>query len=232
MIPKKEPYRSYFFIFWVIFLTYTFLPMLSFADVCASQLTSDNQMRFGYNGTTDKLGAERFIAASDCHVVEISVDLLASGSPSDDVTLKLYSESADRPATLLATGTNLDVTGGTATYTSDIEYDLTNGTEYFIVLGRTGADDTTNYYHWRGKDSNVGGIFIHGNLPSSWEVWDVTGGSGVYTVTSGEPSEEEATTTSATTTSITVSQDNQDLFNGFLLFFLGMWIIIYIFKRR
>jgi len=119
------------------------------ADTCASFTeTANDDFGFGrIDGTIEQV-AQPFTVASDCEAVtEISVVMYTTGSPSDDVTIGIWSDTTGSPGSLIEQCANLNVVGGTPTEyfsTCGGTTNLTAGTTYLIFADRTGADWNTN----------------------------------------------------------------------------------------
>lgn len=80
----------------------------------------------------------------------VSVKLAKMGSPADNVLLRLYSDSAGAPGTLLATATiaAADIGTGADWITEDLDtaVALALSTTYHLEVSRSGALDASNYY--------------------------------------------------------------------------------------
>lgn len=128
------------------------LPGLSFADTCYidSVASYNGANSFGSVDGPSKM-AIQFVPVSDCSMTAAAADISSIGSPSDNVTVHLYSDSGGVPGSLLATGSTIP--GNTlATYpsytraSSDMSYDLVGGTTYWIYFFRDGSTSDTDYY--------------------------------------------------------------------------------------
>lgn len=84
-------------------------------------------------------------------VAEISVRVWKEGTPSDNMKLELCQNSSGLPGTVLASATvaGSDI-GSKATwkkFTLNTPVTVTNGTNYHIVLSRTGSMSSSDYYY-------------------------------------------------------------------------------------
>jgi hypothetical protein len=80
----------------------------------------------------------------------VQIYVHAEGTPADNLRVRLYTDSAGAPGTLLATGTFLgtSVPTGAAwlTLTLDTEVALSLATTYHLQVDRTGSPDADHYY--------------------------------------------------------------------------------------
>lgn len=96
---------------------------------------------------------QTFVANSGS-IREAALYLLQVGSPSDSITLEIWSDSAGQPGTLLGSATRLGSsmpTGAIANFTAfafSSGIPTTLGSTYWIVFYRTGATDGTNFYRF------------------------------------------------------------------------------------
>lgn len=96
---------------------------------------------------------QTFVANSGS-IREAALYLLQVGSPSDSITLEIWSDSAGQPGTLLGSATRLGSsmpTGAIANFTAfafSSGIPTTFGSTYWIVFYRTGATDGTNFYRF------------------------------------------------------------------------------------
>lgn len=103
---------------------------------------------FGYTGDQEKYG-QSFTPSVSGFLAKIAVIPDQNGAPSDSLRMKIYSDNAGQPGTLLATSTNT-ILGSTLTGTlrefffSGIS--LSSSTLYWFIIERTGATNTTDYY--------------------------------------------------------------------------------------
>ncbi len=82
---------------------------------------------------------------------EIAIHIAKFGSPADNVTVALYSDSGDSPSALLGYGAILaaDIPSQSPAWRSaklGTPVTLANATKYHIVIGRAGASHHLNYY--------------------------------------------------------------------------------------
>lgn len=87
----------------------------------------------------------------------VVVSISKIGSPTDNITLKVRSGS--QTGTLLATASinGAAITGSLATYTLTLDTPVTpvSGTQYFLVMERSGAVNGGAYYAWATNASSV-----------------------------------------------------------------------------
>lgn len=114
-----------------------------------SHLTLSGSQAFGNATATTKLEMS-FSLAGNMTLTELAIRIQTNGAPADDVLLKLYSDAAGVPNTLLATATisTGTITGTLAwvTETLDTPYAGIAATTYHLEISRSGANDAVNYY--------------------------------------------------------------------------------------
>lgn len=114
-----------------------------------SHITLSGTQAFGNAGATTKLETS-FSLDGNMTLTELAIRIQTNGAPADDVLLKLYSDSAGTPGSLLATAT---ISTGTitsslawVTETLDTPYAGVAATTYHLEISRSGANDAVNYY--------------------------------------------------------------------------------------
>lgn len=135
--------------------------------------------------STNARRGQSFEVASPETLNVVAVKLTKEGSPADDITLEIQSNSSDRPSgTVLETAST--VSGATLTSTStwydftlDAPLALSASTQYWIVVGRSGATDNTNFYRWRRSPSaDVVAAWLTSIETTGWSAgassWDLT----------------------------------------------------------
>lgn len=142
--------RSFFLILGVIFASTVYAPLV-FASCTAGSLGS-HSTDFGFGLITQDLGASAFTAGCS-GVVSSSTAVfeVAAGAPSDDVQVTLQSDTGGAPSgTVLATSNTIDVQGALHVYTITfpVAGAVTNGSVYWLVYGRTGANSGSDFYGW------------------------------------------------------------------------------------
>ena len=101
-----------------------------------------------------------FTATDDYYITRVSVPLKKSGSPSMNVKCRIYSESGNKPDSLLGVSTTtLDVSTLTTSYVyTDFDFvgvSISSGVTYCIALVPD-AQDSGNYPLWQVDNSEVG----------------------------------------------------------------------------
>jgi hypothetical protein len=131
------------------------------------QLTAASNSTFGNNVATTAV-AQSFTPGANMDVNEIRVAIGKSASPTDDVSLAIYSDTgANLPNTAIDTADNVyngAVIPTISTYSwlayhFNTPVSLTSGTKYWIVIQRSGAVDVTNNY---GARSDTGSLYAGG----------------------------------------------------------------------
>jgi len=191
--------------------------------------TATDNVGFGRVDNTIEQMAQPFSVTSDCTgVTEISVTMQANGSPTDDVTIGLWSDSAGSPGSLIEQCSNIDVTGSSAEYISTCAgtTDLQTGNTYWVYADRTGANNNSNYYRWDNSNTNV--IFDDPKYFST--VWNLaaSGYNQLFSVIGVDVPVDGSTTTQV----LVISNPAQDLWNGLILLLLVMFFTVWFFKRH
>ncbi|MPM02101.1 hypothetical protein SDC9_48346 [bioreactor metagenome] len=152
-----------------------------------SQLVENYQMDFGASASNHFMVGQTFTTGAIMHVSSVKVKLSKTGSPTDNITAKIYSVSSGVPSTLLYTSTN-SISGSTLT-TSFAEYEflfssatLAANTVYAITLSRSSSVNASNYYNVRDSSSDVysGGTFLVYN-----SAWTAISGNDMYFIITG-----------------------------------------------
>jgi hypothetical protein len=116
------------------------------------QLASSTGANFGNDLTAEKV-AQSFTPVSGISVNVIRVPLFKSGSPTDNVSVQIWSDTgASLPNASIATaanvysGSSLSASAAWTEFQFSTPVALTSGTKYWIVVQRSGAMDSANYY--------------------------------------------------------------------------------------
>jgi len=200
------------------------------ADVCATQGSSNDSMRFGYNNTSEYYGAAKFVPSMDCTVDSLEASIEAITVPIGTLTLSIYNNSASAPGTELEQCGAIVPTGSFSLLTSTCSGTtaVTNGVTYWIVAKSTATPDATNYYRWEAQDSNLGLGLKRG--PTSWTDWDNAGAGGVYTVNGTSGGGGGGSTNGEATSS--VEQTETNLWYAYWTFFATLWFVVWMFRKR
>lgn len=119
-------------------------------------------LNFGIGKTGYEQVAQGIVpTGGDINLSSVKISARIVGAPTDDITVAIYTNPDDlTPTALIQTGAAIDNTLISGTYawlesTFSPEVTLTSGTKYFVVIGRSGAVDDTNYFEI-GADSAAG----------------------------------------------------------------------------
>jgi len=122
----------------------------AFKLLSISQSSGSGYYETGYSAALEKR-AQTFTLLAGTIVTGVTISVRKVGTPTDNITVGIYATSGGVPTTLIAS-TSTTLYGGTIT-TSPVDYTfnfdnvtLTGGTMYAIVVGRSGANSSTNYY--------------------------------------------------------------------------------------
>lgn len=137
-----------------------------------SHYALDETGDMGYTSVNEKTG-QSFTPDVTGDIHSWVMYLAAVGTPVDALRIKIYTNSAGAPNTLLATSSNtIDPSGAAYGY---CKFDfaagtsLTSSTKYWAVLERTGSTSTTNYWNfYRSSASGYAGGEAIKHDGSSW----------------------------------------------------------------
>lgn len=129
----------------------------------------------GTSGETGQAHGQAFYVDSSFYCKRIDVHMKKSGSPTDNLTVKIISDSITGAS--LGTSDNVDgstlpTTAAWITFTFSTPIYLLSGTIYYIHLERSGAYDITNRYTTSFNDLSVysqGRSYARNN--NSWSAW-------------------------------------------------------------
>jgi len=216
-----------------LFLCNCFLTALpALADTCFTQTpggsTDISAGRLDSNQT-----ATEFTPTENCNVTSISASVREWNNPTDNLVYAIYSDSGGTPGTLIESGTPSTPTSSYTTQTASITSvaTLDTGTNYWLVLDRTGSYTNSNWYSILSGSS--------GDTPASWSsvsgTWFTNGGFPLNYEIDGSagpaPTPAIPAQTFSTTTALT-DNPTQDFDFGYLAFFSSMVFIIWLFKGR
>jgi len=229
-----------------------FCPAMALADytIPIEPSANSNLIDFGQTGggaSMKTVQSFTTINAGDITGFE-NLEVVKQGSPADDIIVSVYDDSGG-PNTLLGNYTvnNVYVLAScsgeiTGTFSSPIS--VAASTMYWVVIQRSGSADFTHYYKTCGDavgDSYAGGGA--GYIDNGATFTDLTGAGYDLRITldiqEGGGGGDTGSTTppftgggplSASTT--IVDNPTQDLWNGYMLFFLSMGGVLWLFKRN
>ena len=132
------------------------------------QLSKGNAVGFG--ATTQDAVAQGFLPSVSGTITRVSVNVRATGTPTDNVVASIYSDNSGTPGTSLFTADNvvagsslvpLGTTGKELNFFFDNGGSLTAESRYWIYLNRSGALNDTNLY---AVNSNQDDNYARGSL--------------------------------------------------------------------
>jgi hypothetical protein len=108
--------------------------------------------------------AQGFMVVTDRSIGQVRLRLKRSGTPTDNLRVEIQTDSGGLPSgTVVTDGASGDVPGsgvsvsyGWVSFNFSIPPQLTAGTQYHLVLKRSGSVDAANYYLW-GADQSLPG---------------------------------------------------------------------------
>lgn len=238
---KLSMYKKFRFLSLVLF----FLPGFALASTSITTYSSiTNTTRIG------DVSSHTYQAQSFTATVTGSISTLqfysgtSDGSPSDGLTVSLYTDSAGSPGTSLVSQTvpNSALGGNNlVTVTFSTPTSVVSGTSYWVVITRQGSVNGTNYYNWGIDCSNAygGGLLKVGDVTPTWSVLN-TGCDGALVISQDTmappPTVFEylfgAVTTTASSTVSIVDNPTQDMFNILALFSLWFFGIYWVFSKK
>jgi hypothetical protein len=146
--------------------------------------TPANSARLGDSTTLSYYNAQQFTATANGTIPSVKwYSRINDGSPTDGITLQIWTDSSDSPGSLIS-GATVDIAHASivdganswnvsefTTCTLGTAPTVVNGTKYWVVTKRQGVIDSTNYYNaWTidGGSTYAGGIWKYGNSSPTW----------------------------------------------------------------
>lgn len=127
--------------------------------------TSNANVAGGIGDSTRQLVGQKFVAQTGLLVSVVLKRADKVGAPADALTLSVYNNAGGVPGSSI--GQSRTTIPGSSLSGADVVFDLTNvpltpGGDYWLVLGRTGATDDSNFYSFdassaRPRDLNYNG---------------------------------------------------------------------------
>lgn len=238
------------------------LPLYALADysitTTADISNHDGGTEFGYDTTDSDQFAQSFTTTGAGTISTVAAyTKITNGTPSDHVVLHLYSDSGGLPGSDLGTSDGYTATGSCASHTFNFSspVSVSAATQYWVVFTRDGGNNTNDYYSTCGAASTIGGqvaaTYDHSTWTSRTKTRAITanvvegggagGGSGTPPIVVegfGNATTTcvalTSTTTQCVSESSTQSVDNpvQDLYFGFILFFMVFGGMIWFFRKK
>lgn len=144
-----------------------------FAKIIQEAQETENGLTVVLGSTTSAKSAQSFQTATAGELASVDLFLTKIGSPTDSITVGLYSDNAGEPGTLLASGVTIPPSrvAGVARYVKStfvMPYPLTVGSTYWIQAEKLGSGSGTNHYTWLRHSS---GPYGSGELKQFTTVW-------------------------------------------------------------
>lgn len=187
----------------LLMLSLILIPNLAFAGATISfESSSDTSDPFGVTAVGDTNQAVSFVATTNAIAAIPTLCVFKSGSPADSAKISLQANSAGVPSgsdlgSVTILGSSLGTSCTTASSLGTITATLTSGTTYWLVAGRTGAVDGSNFYRWNTKvtgstsrtytyngtswtictaGANCNGEYLYGSLllSSTYQLWSMS----------------------------------------------------------
>lgn len=233
-------------VFWVVFSILFFASVLPAFAETITWASSSNDLD-NYGNTSQAKIAQPFTPSVNADTASVVFGVKPSGSPTDNVTIDIFADSAGLPSGSSLGGTSLPHGSIGSDCTTPITFpsitglSLVGGTQYWVVFGRSGSQDGTNKYTYCGQDSTPG-VFYYFLNNTTWTlgwgnifkqiVLTSSGGGGGSTDGAFPNGSEVFPGQSASTTFSIVDNPTQDFFNGMVLFLMSFFGLIWIFKSR
>lgn len=117
-------------------------------NILPTSMTNNSTLRFGYSSSESTAG-QGFLQVGNRSITGVKVLLQKFASPGD-ITVALRTSIGGSNVTTATISSFAVATGSyswyTATFATPVA--LTDQSEYFIVLSKSGSSSTTNYYRW------------------------------------------------------------------------------------
>lgn len=158
------------------------------SNVCSlDQSYTGNNTNVAFGTAATPQSGQQFTPAKTGKICKVTINLGKVGSPTDNVSLAIYDlDGSDHPDNLLGTADNVVAGGAVPAVFGEQEFDftfangpvLTGGTQYAIVLTRSGSTDNSNYFAPYG---GTGSLYAGGHsLTYNGSVWTIVTGTDMY----------------------------------------------------
>ena len=140
-------------------LKYSIYATYSNTDILVASNNIGGGTNYSTGTSTTIKRAQQFSPSSNGNLSVVKVKIAKTNSPTDTIQCDIYSDNSNLPNISLASAdSTIDASSLTTTstyysFTFTNGPSITSGTNYWIVLTRTGSVDATNYYTWRGSSS-------------------------------------------------------------------------------
>ncbi|MCX6224754.1 MAG: hypothetical protein NTV01_08400 [Bacteroidia bacterium] len=144
---------------------FSFFAVYNVGVILASNVQGSYTAEYNTGGSITIKRAQKFTAGATDYVGTVIMPFLKNAAPTDNITCDIYSDNSGTPNVSLQASSNTIAGSGLSTtitnyieFTFDGSLQLASGTDYWLVVSRSGAADDTNYYGWSGDYSNVYGV--------------------------------------------------------------------------
>lgn len=213
---------------------------LAHADTCFTNSSSGSAVSFnagpmlsGYAGYYGSV----FTPSIDCTLDSVDLQMRATGSPTDDVNIEVWSTSGGIPDASLETGTPIDpspLTGSYSTVTSSFAGTtvLLAGQQYAIVVNRTGfvgSFDNSNYVEVEADSIAPGNGVLYGasTLPA-FSYRDQYSDTGYHMTLSGTPYAPPPSPIAGVEATSSVDQTEQNAWNALWSFMAVVFFVVWL----
>lgn len=183
--------------------------------------------RIAGNGTTATLLGQSFTATISGTLTSVTYKITSNGTPTDNLLIYFEADVAGSPSGVpLDTITKVDPADGIYTDVFAGAPSIVSGSSYWIVFTRSGAVDSSNYLV---MCRNTSGVYAGGTNKDFSVTWQDQSPTDLSLTLLQDLPPSPALDTSATST---VNQTEQNVFNGFFVFLVTMWFVVWSFKKR
>jgi len=215
-------------------LTLFLTPSFVFADTATVDTTSGTSAQDGGFGHVVGAGPfcriQKFQIPVDGTIDSITTEIKKDGSPSDDVVLSLYDDlTTSALSSVTVTNSNFTTSYASTVFTFSSPVSVLGNTDLYFVLRRSGAANNTNNWDVLERSPKVytysAGSNNGANDCDSENDHNATFDSIITYSYTPTPTPSTATTT-------TINDPNRDYFNLIVLFWVGFFTIVWLFKRK
>jgi len=207
------------------------MPFAAFADCDVVTTTASTPIASWGHTSSQRLG-QSFVAG--CSGTVDAVTFTASqvhGTP-ENASIGIWSDSSSNPGSDLGSDGTISVSGVNS-YIATPSASVTSGSTYWVVFDSPGGYSGSNYFTSYGSGSGYGG-----NLSSGFNgsVWDTTYNGAIEVavdvhISAGGGGGGTTTPEAVAAATSTVDQAEQNLYNGFAVFFISFFGMVYLMRR-
>lgn len=220
----------------ILTVVFFLIPIFAYAD-CDITVSTNNTVQGGFGHNSTHRRGQSFTPSCSGEITSIDFLSATYGSPGDSLQIGI---SASQGGTDLGnssqiTGSNFpDQGGGTCTsqnFTFSTPVSVTSGNTYFFTVYRSGSYSGTNWYYYCGAGTNNYGDG-DGQYSNGSDVWSNDTGNDYASTIHIAESSSGITTSTSTSATTGGNQDQQNIFNAFVLFLASFALTVWLLRKH